>query len=57
MLLYSREAHRVVPGQLRHALLAGEGPEDDVTPGRIGQGGEDVVGVAGRLHWYNHTVV
>jgi hypothetical protein len=31
--------------QLGNALAAGECPQDDVTPGGIGQGGKDVVGV------------
>ena len=31
VLLHGGEAHRVVPGQLGHALGAGEGPQDDVS--------------------------
>ena len=50
VLLHGREAHRVVPGQLGDALAAVQRAQDDVTPGGIGQGGEDVVGVEGELH-------
>ena len=49
VLLDRREAHGVVPGQLGDALAAAERPQDDVAPGGIGQRGEDVVGVEGRL--------
>ena len=47
VLLHGREAHRVVPGQLGDALVAVERAQDDVAPGGIRQGGEDVVGVEG----------
>ena len=58
MLLHRREAHPVVAGQLRHALVPADGPADDVTPGGIGQGTEEAVEVGrGDLHRYNHTVV
>ena len=50
VLLDRREAHRVVPGQLGDALAAAERAQDDVAPGGVGQGGEDVVGVEGGLH-------
>ena len=45
MLLHRRETHRVVPGQLGDALLAGDRPEDDVAPRGIGQRGENAVSV------------
>ena len=50
VLLHRREAHRVVPGQLGDALAAVQRPQDDVAPGGIRQGGEDVVGVEGGGH-------
>ncbi len=50
VLLHRREAHRVVPGQLGDALAAVERAQDDVAPGGIGQGGEDVIGVERGLH-------
>jgi hypothetical protein len=34
-----------VPGQLDDALTTVEGPQDDIAPGGIRQGGKDVVGV------------
>ena len=50
VLLDRREAHRVVAGELGHALAAAQRPEDDVTPRGIGQRGEDDVGIEGRVH-------
>jgi hypothetical protein len=44
-------------GQLGDPLLASDRATDDVTPGAIGQGGEDPVNVGGRMHDYNHMVV
>ena len=41
VLLHGREAHRVVAGDLGDALLAGDRAAHDVTPGGVGQGGED----------------
>ena len=57
MLLHRREAHRVVPGELRDALATVERPQDDVAPCGIGQCGKDVVGVECGVHYYNHMVV
>jgi hypothetical protein len=57
VLLDRCKAHRVVPGQLDDALTTVEGPHDDIAPGRIREGGKDVVGVERGGHLYNHTVV
>ncbi len=57
VLLHRRKAHGVVAGQLCDTLAAVQRPQDDVTPGRIGEGGEDLVGIEAALHRYNHTVV
>ena len=50
VLLHGREAHRVVAGQLGDALLPADRAQDDVAPGGVGQGGEDLVGIEGGLH-------
>ena len=50
VLLHGGEAHGVVPGQLGDALAAAERAQDDVAPGGVRQGGEDLVGVEGGLH-------
>ena len=41
VLLHGREAHGVVARELGDALLAGDRPADDVTPGGVGEGAED----------------
>ena len=50
VLLHGREAHGVVGRQLRDALAPVEGSEDDVAAGGVREGGEDLIGVEGRLH-------
>jgi len=51
VLLHGREAHRVVPRQVRDTLVAGDRPADDVAPRGVRQGAEHVVEVGwGDLH-------
>jgi hypothetical protein len=50
VLLHRREAHRVMGGQLGHALLAVDRAAHDVTPGGVTQCAEDAVVVEGDLH-------
>ena len=58
MLLHCREAHRVVAGQLGHALPAVDRASNDVAPRVIRESAEHAVEVGwGDLHEYNHTVV
>src|SRR6266851_5484422 len=45
----AREGHRVMRGQLDHALLTVDRPAHDVPPGGVTQGAEDAVVVDGDL--------
>ena len=45
VFLHGGEAHRVAPGQRRHAVPAAGGEGDDVAPGAVGQGVEDAVDI------------
>src|SRR5688572_21393860 len=50
VLLHRREAHRVVAGQLGHALLPVDRPAQDVAPGGVTQCPEDAVVVEDDCH-------
>src|SRR4030095_15646345 len=50
VLLDRREAHRVVGGQLGHALLSVDRAAHDVTPGGVRECAENAVVVEGELH-------